>query len=154
MTLKNKLILITILFLISLTIIIILLKQPVSNNISNNETQSNSLEPISENNIQNIQEYSNSNPENSKISLILYYGEGCPHCAIVENYLKSNPPKFNIEKKEVYYNKNNQNDLMAKAKICGMPLNQIGVPFLWNGEECILGDEPIINYFKNLTNSL
>lgn len=154
MTLKNKLILITILFLISLIIIIILLKQPASNNIINNETQFNSLEPIAENNIQNIQQYPNSNLGNNKINLILYYGEGCPHCAIVESYLKSNPPKFNIEKKEVYYNKNNQNDLMAKAKICGMPLNQIGVPFLWNGRECILGDQPIINYFKNLNASL
>lgn len=86
--------------------------------------------------------------------LILFYGQGCPHCANVEAYLKSNPPKFNLEQKEVYYNQNNQKDLISRAKSCGIADNQIGVPFLWTGKDCIVGDEPIINYFKNLNNNL
>ncbi|MCS6788983.1 MAG: hypothetical protein NZ484_00185 [Patescibacteria group bacterium] len=86
--------------------------------------------------------------ENNK--LILYYGEGCPHCAIVENYLKSNQLKIGLEQKEVYYNQNNQKDLISKAKICNIPQNQIGIPFLWTGQNCIVGDQPIIDYFKKL----
>jgi len=90
----------------------------------------------------------NSSPTNK---LVLFYGDGCPHCALVEDYLKENPPKFNLEKKEVYYNKINQQELVMRAKTCGLPQNEIGVPFLWTGSGCIIGDQPIINYFKQLS---
>jgi glutaredoxin len=83
--------------------------------------------------------------------LVLFYGNGCPHCALVEAYLKENPPKFNLEMKEVYYNKINQQELVMRAKTCGLPQNEIGVPFLWTGSGCIIGDQPIINYFKQLS---
>jgi glutaredoxin len=86
--------------------------------------------------------------------IILFYGDGCPHCAIVEEYIKENNinDKISFAQKEVYYNQNNAKELEAKAKICGLPTDSIGVPFLWNGEDCLIGDQDIINFFKQKTN--
>jgi len=82
--------------------------------------------------------------------IILFYGDGCPHCAIVEDYIKNNNIKerLSFKEKEVYYNRKNADDLAAKAKICGISTNYIGVPFLWDGEKCFIGDQDIINFFK------
>jgi glutaredoxin len=97
----------------------------------------------------------NITPTSSKNSLqnelTLFYGDGCPHCALVEAYLKENPSKFNLKQKEVYYNEANQKELALRAKYCGLQENKIGVPFLWTGSDCIIGDQPIINYFKQLS---
>lgn len=86
--------------------------------------------------------------------IILFYGDGCPHCAIVEGYIKENniQNKISFSQKEVYYNQNNAKELETKAKICGLPTDSIGVPFLWNGEKCLIGDQDIINFFKQKTN--
>jgi glutaredoxin len=93
--------------------------------------------------------------ENQSASqIILFYGDGCPHCKIVEEYIKENKirDKIPFAQKEVYYNQNNAKELEAKAKICGLPTDSIGVPFLWNGEKCLIGDQDIINFFKQKTN--
>lgn len=82
---------------------------------------------------------------------IYFYGEGCPHCQKVEDFLKENEieSKFQIIKKEVYNQKINAELLFLVAqRKCNLPANQIGVPFLWSGSNCIIGDLPIINYFK------
>lgn len=83
-------------------------------------------------------------------SIILFYGDGCPHCKIIEEYIAANgiQNKILFDKKEIYHNKNNASDLEAKAKICGIPANSIGVPFLWSGEKCFMGDQDIIEFFS------
>ncbi len=82
--------------------------------------------------------------------IILFYGDGCPHCAIVEDYIKKNniKEKLTFGEKEVYYNQNNAKELEAKAKICGLPIDSIGVPFLWDGSKCYIGDQDIIDFFQ------
>jgi len=109
----------------------------LTNTSTSTTTSANTISTSSKNYLQN--------------ELILFYGDGCPHCTIVENYLKENPPKFNLKQKEVYYNEINQKELVSRAKTCGLPENEIGVPFLWTGSDCIVGDQPIINYFKQLS---
>jgi len=88
--------------------------------------------------------------------IILFYGSGCPHCAKVEAFIKENKIKEKIafEEKEVYFNKKNAKQLVEIAKNCGFNEKEIGVPFLWDGEgqRCIVGDEPIINFFKEKLN--
>lgn len=81
---------------------------------------------------------------------ILFYGDGCPHCALVEEYVSQNgiETKVPFAKKEVYYNKQNADELVAKARTCGMPTDSIGVPFLWDGSKCLVGDQDIIEFFK------
>jgi len=85
--------------------------------------------------------------------LILFYGLGCPHCAKVESFIKENKiqEKISIEQREVYFNNDNQKLLMEAAKDCRLNENRIGVPFLWDkkNHDCIIGDQPIIDFFKN-----
>jgi glutaredoxin len=95
------------------------------------------------------------NEENKSIkkessNIILFYGDGCPHCVIVDDYLENNniKNKISFEHKEVYYNKENANLLVEKAQICGFNINSIGVPFLWDGQKCLVGDQDIIEFFK------
>ncbi|MDD2732154.1 MAG: hypothetical protein PHI53_03085 [Candidatus Pacebacteria bacterium] len=90
----------------------------------------------------------------SESQIILFYGDGCPHCAIVEDYIKSNNIKegLSFEEKEVYNNRKNADELAAKAKICGIPTDYIGVPFLWDGSKCYVGDQEIISFFNQKTN--
>jgi glutaredoxin len=82
---------------------------------------------------------------------ILFYGDGCPHCANVENFINSNGVlgKTSLIEKEVYNDKNNFNEFSEKAKLCGIDSNSLVVPFLWTGSQCILGDAPVIDYLKN-----
>ena len=81
--------------------------------------------------------------------IILFYGIGCPHCAKVEEFIKENKvdEKISFQEKEVYFNKNNANELLEKAKKCGIPENEIGVPLLWDGSRCFVGEVEIINFF-------
>ena len=44
---------------------------------------------------------------------ILFYGNGCSHCAKVEQYIKDNDvqKQFDLELKEIYFNKSNLTEL-------------------------------------------
>lgn len=132
---KNKTTIPTILFTIVLIFSFFALSQEKDKNqISTNET-------VAEEN-------------QSADQIILFYGDGCPHCAIVENYIKENSIKEKLffKEKEVYYNRDNADELVQKAQICGIPTNSIGVPFLWDGEKCFIGDQDIINFFNQRIN--
>ncbi len=101
----------------------------------------------------NSEKILNINPTNSLFEKpILFYGEGCPHCKKVEEYLKTNKIPFELAQKEIYYNQNNQKELVFAAQACNFNQNEVGVPFLWIPKEkkCIIGDEPIINYLKEI----
>ena len=85
---------------------------------------------------------------------ILFYGNGCPHCAKVDAYFKEKniQKTFHVEKKEVFYNAANRiefNLYLAKHKLT---YDAIGVPFLIinSGADCsyVNGDQDIINYFS------
>jgi glutaredoxin len=84
-------------------------------------------------------------------TMILYYGDTCPHCKIVEEYIKTNKvaEKLFIINKEVYNNQANADELTARAKTCGLDANAIGVPFLWTGQDCLVGDQPIIKFLDS-----
>ena len=86
--------------------------------------------------------------------IVFYFGVTCPHCKIVEQYLKDNKvaEKVSFSMKEVYKNKDNASEAVAKAALCGIDKKKMGVPFLWDGEKCYVGDENIINFFKEKLN--
>lgn len=86
--------------------------------------------------------------------IIFFYGDGCPHCANVEEYFKKNniKEKISFVEKEVYKNQQNSKELAEKAKTCGMSTDSIGVPFLWDGSKCLVGDQDIIEFFETKTN--
>lgn len=85
---------------------------------------------------------------------ILFYGNGCPHCAKVEKFFKENDlsDKYDLTSKEIYFNKNNLTEFQSYLKKLELASSQIWVPFLVinNKEECsyINGDESIIDFFQ------
>jgi len=99
-----------------------------------------------------------SNPVNQitdqQADLILFHGDGCPHCKIVSDYISNNKvaEKIKISFHEVYYNKTNQNLLAETVKKCPeIDSSQgIGVPLGYDrvNQKCLYGDQPIIDWIK------
>ncbi len=81
--------------------------------------------------------------------IIFFYGDTCPHCKNVEEYVTQNAvhEKVQFEEREVYNNRENSKELNAIAKKCGIEADQVGVPLLWTGEKCLVGDKDIISFF-------
>lgn len=80
---------------------------------------------------------------------VFYYGNTCPHCSDVEEWMEENKieEKIKIIKKEVYDNQANSLELVEVAKKCGLSTNGIGVPFLYTPEgKCLIGTPDIIAY--------
>jgi len=91
---------------------------------------------------------------NGNPNVILFYGSGCPHCANVSEFIKTNNirSKVSFQEKEIFYNKDNANLLMEKAAACGLKSEEVGVPFLWDGTDgnkCYMGDVDVTNYFQS-----
>jgi len=83
--------------------------------------------------------------------IVFFYGDGCPHCAKVEEFFKENDveSKIQFDKKEIYDDKPNAQLLFLIAqRKCNLSGDKIGVPLLWDGSKCIIGDGDIINFFK------
>jgi len=85
-------------------------------------------------------------------STILFYGETCPHCHVVMNWLDENQEvkdAAGIVYKEVYKNYANSQNLIKKAKDCQINAKEgVGVPFLYDHGQCLIGDQPIIDYLS------
>jgi len=100
----------------------------------------------------------NNNSDNNQATgsdIIFYYTNTCPHCQVVEEYINNNKirDKISFQSKEVGENKDNASDLFYKAGRCEINQNDIGVPFLWDGVKCYVGQDEIINFFKAKTNA-
>lgn len=91
----------------------------------------------------------NAPPSNDTI--IFFYGDTCPHCANVEEFFVENKveEKISFEKREVYNSAANAKLLAERAAVCSISQEDLGVPLLWTGKDCIRGDTDIIKYFKN-----
>lgn len=87
---------------------------------------------------------------NGNQGMILFYSLSCPHCQTVEQYIETNKvkEKYSFDRLEVSKNQNNSAQLAAKARACGLDTQGIGVPFLWTGEKCLMGDADIIEFFQ------
>ncbi|MFC1645460.1 glutaredoxin domain-containing protein [Patescibacteria group bacterium] len=79
-----------------------------------------------------------------------YYGEGCPHCKSVLIFLDEFDvySKVDFEKKEVWKNKENSQELAKVAQKCGINPKSIGVPFLAAHGKCYVGLPDVKNFFK------
>jgi glutaredoxin len=101
----------------------------------------------------NSPEATSSSPFPLPTSYELFWGEGCPHCANVDDFLETWDKKdeIKVEKKEVYENKGNSTLLAQRANYCKINTYNIGIPFLFTPDgKCISGDTPIIDFFKSL----
>ncbi len=85
-------------------------------------------------------------------AIILFYGEECPHCKVVEKYIADNNVKAKVtfSEREVNHNKANAEMMVKKQQDCKLDKNSIGaVPFLFTTDKCYLGQDEIINFFKD-----
>lgn len=85
--------------------------------------------------------------------LTYYWGDGCPHCKIVSDFLSTWDKKdtVKIHKKEVWNDAANAKELKARYEYCKVPQSEMGVPLLFTPDgKCYSGDQPIIDYFKSL----
>lgn len=126
---KNKIVvLITVILSISILVLI-------SNKKSNKEIK---LTDMTENNISYSKE---------KINIYLFYGEGCPHCEELKNYLNSLDNKeksyFSIYTFEVWNNSTNQQFMKDSAKYLNKEVS--GVPFLIIGNNTFEGYNESMN---------
>ena len=82
-------------------------------------------------------------------TIYLFYGTGCPHCAEVESFFDEQDLlyRYPVEKKEIYFNRDNAilfNKLLSER---GVPTEEQGVPAVVVGDKVMIGDKPIINSF-------
>ena len=100
-----------------------------------------------------------SNVSARKINVYFFHGDGCPHCANEEKYLKKiHDSKVNIVKYEVWYDEDNSAFLDEISN--NLDFNNLGVPVTIIGETVISGySESIsgkidraIKYYKNDSN--
>ncbi len=83
----------------------------------------------------------------TKPELILYYGQGCPHCATVLEYFANHSieDRFTVVKKEVYQHSDNAQELAALFDQFDLPAEKQGVPFMLLNGTYAVGDQPIID---------
>ena len=89
--------------------------------------------------------------------IVLFYGQGCPHCKDVEDFISQNKidEKVKITRLEVWYNRNNQATLAEVVQKCGISASSVGVPFLYapstiSGQagKCYIGEVDVPNFLK------
>ncbi|OGK72611.1 hypothetical protein A2459_01315 [Candidatus Roizmanbacteria bacterium RIFOXYC2_FULL_41_10] len=90
-----------------------------------------------------------------KDAFIYFYGNTCPHCKELNIWLEENQiaKKVKIDKKEVYQNKANADQLQQAAKICGLDTSSIGVPFVYDNGKCYVGSDEAKDLFKKKSKS-
>ena len=91
--------------------------------------------------------------------IVLFFGDGCSHCKNVEDFIATNSieSKVSFTRLEIPYGTKTSLELQANASLvgelalrCNLDIsNGIGIPFLWDGQNCLVGDEPTINFFKD-----
>jgi glutaredoxin len=91
----------------------------------------------------------------AKDKIVFYYGITCPHCKDVEEWMEKNKieEKIKVEKKEVYENKKNSDELSLVAKSCNLDPTAIGVPFLWADGKCYIGTPDVERVLGDKLNS-
>jgi len=94
-------------------------------------------------------------PEKEAGTYEYFWGNGCPHCAAVQEFYDKWEKKDSIKlvKYEVWYDKANAKIMEDRFKKCNPvpPKSEMAVPFLVTPDgKCLVGDTPIIDLYKSL----
>ncbi len=87
---------------------------------------------------------------------IFFYGNGCPHCASVENFFQENNvvEKYDVDVREMYFNRDNLDTFYYYIDKLGIDNSRAWVPFLVidNDSNCnyLMWDVKIIDFFESL----
>lgn len=81
--------------------------------------------------------------------IIFYYGNTCPHCKIVEDYMGANNVNstLQIEWREVYNNSNNRDALIRTWGQCGQT-GDAQIPLFYFRGACYVGQDDSIAFLK------
>lgn len=81
--------------------------------------------------------------------MVMYWGDGCPHCENVTKFLEEKhiADKVSFEQKEVWNDRANAKEMARRAKSCGLSSNDIGVPFLFSDGKCFIGEPDVEKEF-------
>ncbi len=105
-------------------------------------------------NIRKYQQVSNQQESDSTKILTIFDSMQCPHCRIVDEYIKENKDEiyknFEIHKKGIESSEN-LSELNKLSLKCNIGAN-IGIPLMWDGEKCYVGDAEIIVRLEQLNN--
>jgi glutaredoxin len=79
-----------------------------------------------------------------------YYSQDCPHCQVVKQFILDNKveEKVPLFRKETSQNQSYHDEAMAKEEACSIAKENMTVPLLTIGDKCYMGEEQIINFFK------
>lgn len=79
-----------------------------------------------------------------------FYKFDCPHCRNVEHYMEENNVtsflKFGMM--DVSRSDKEKASFNRVVQICEIPKEQVGVPLLYYNKTCYLGENEIVNFFK------
>lgn len=89
-------------------------------------------------------------PTDDPNAVVYYYGEGCPHCKVINEFLIANniSEKVSFEKKEVWGDKTNAMEMGRRAKVCGIKPEGMGVPFVYAAGTCFVGEPDVKKFFS------
>jgi len=92
--------------------------------------------------------------EVKKDAIYLFWGQGCPHCAQVNQFFEEKGfyDKYPIDKREVYSNRENATLLNEYYEEYRVPLDHRGVPAVFIGDNYLIGGLDIPNQFEQLAN--
>lgn len=92
--------------------------------------------------------------EDDPNAIVYYYGEGCPHCKVIDEFISANgiADKISFEKKEVWGNKANAREMQRRAKACGIQPEGMGVPFVYAEGKCFVGEPDVKKFFADKAN--
>lgn len=81
-----------------------------------------------------------------------FYGQGCPHCAKVEEYFAANEieKKYPLKMFEVYFDRENAQKLNELFDKYAVPLVKRGVPAVFLDDAYLIGDDEIIKHFTKI----
>lgn len=85
-------------------------------------------------------------------SIYFFYGDGCPHCAVVEEYFAAEKiyERYPIKKKEIYFERENAILFQEMMKQRQIPQERQGVPTVIIGNSVLIGQSEIEQRFRTL----
>lgn len=116
-------------------------------NLSTNTTDTITAETVTTTSL--VQSKTN---EKQDDSVLIFYSSSCPHCKIVEDYLAQNSKdlKLNVRSLKIDNPKTDKENIelaLSKIKECNLKDNW-GVPLMYYKGDCLMGDQPIIDYIS------
>ena len=84
-------------------------------------------------------------------NILIFTTPTCPHCKVVKDYISQNNILEKLPLVVLDANKPAYSKLLSeKANICQLDPTSIGVPFYFYQNECLSGDQPIIDQLDKM----